>query len=264
LSPSCGDLALLSKNAGNVPPMDPASNSSKYFDNEQQYLQALAFIENLEPLNSPIALRDLIPGFDVGNYVGVFVPGPSLSPPSPSPFPFPLVCLFTCNFSFFFLTGGHSPLIDLMGFVGSLRSLSFFNLISFFVAFSSPFFFLLSFVISNPGVGHLLYQFYLNDSKLMGFICHGPLVSLSSLLFVRLSLRSLISPDKYLSCCSVILAPENQAQTFPFAGRNMTVFSQPEEVVIYLLFIFIVLFFLLPFFLIYLLVHFFFFFFFFL
>lgn len=71
-----------------------------------------------------------------------------------------------------FVPGGHAPIIDLM---------------------------------PNAVVGSVLYEFFLAN-KYMGFICHGPLVSLS-----------------------MILAPNNNASTFPFAGRNMTVFSQPEE-----------------------------------
>jgi len=125
---------------GNAPLMDPTSNSSKYFESQADYLQALQFISGFNPLLHPQSLQSFSVEFDIDNYLAVFVPG------------------------------GHAPIIDLMG---------------------------------NVVVGSILQKFW-QQSKPMGFICHGPLVSLSMSL--------------------------NNGAVFPFANKNMTVFSTAEEI----------------------------------
>jgi len=71
---------------GNSPPMDPVSNNTRYFSSEQDWEDALAFVNSFKPLLQPVAMWSFFQeSFHVEDFVGVFVPG------------------------------GHSPLIDLMG-----------------------------------------------------------------------------------------------------------------------------------------------------
>jgi len=131
---------------GNTPPMDPSSNSSAYFESQQQWEEALQFVSTLESILQPMPLIQFYDNYDVNDYAAVFVPG------------------------------GHAPIIDLMG---------------------------------NVWVGEILTAFWAQGNKPMGFICHGPLVMLST----------------------AVYAAEAGNSSWPFAGLQMTVFSQKEEMV---------------------------------